>query len=99
MDGKIENGKKTIRADKEKKILVSRLNRIAGQINGIARMIENDAYCIDILMQTSAAQSAVKAFSRQIIEHHLKACVSKGIRQGDDSVIDELSETLFKFIK
>lgn len=91
--------KKTVRSDEMKKKLTSRLNRIAGQINGIARMIENDAYCVDVLTQTAAAQSALKGFSKEIIDRHIRSCVSDSVRSGDDSAIEELIDTLYKFIK
>lgn len=91
--------KKTIRSEETKKLLITRLNRIAGQINGISRMIENDTYCVDVLTQTAAAQSALKSFSREIIDRHVRACVADSIRSGDDSVIEELIDTLYKFIK
>ncbi len=91
--------KKTVRSGETKKKLVCRLNRIAGQINGISRMIENDAYCVDVLTQTAAAQSALKGFSREIIDRHIRSCVADSVRSGDNSVIDELVDTLYKFIK
>ncbi|WP_210116946.1 metal-sensing transcriptional repressor [Treponema parvum] len=91
--------KKTIRSEKTKKLLVSRLNRIAGQISGISRMIEKDSYCVDILIQTSAVQSALKSFSHEIIDRHVRSCVAESVRSGDDSAVDELINTMYKFIK
>lgn len=85
-----ENEKNTYRADGEKKKLINRLNRISGQINGIKDMIENDRYCNDILIQVAAVQSALKSMGNQILEHHLKTCVVRDIKNGDDSIMDEV---------
>lgn len=77
--------------------LLSRLNRIAGQVKGISGMIESDRYCIDILTQVSAIQSALDAVARQLIEDHTKGCVQKAVRQGDgEAAISELMEVLRK---
>ena len=64
--------KKTERHDEEKKKLLNRLSRIEGQIRGIRKMVEEDAYCIDILTQTSAVGSAVTALSREIAASHIR---------------------------
>lgn len=80
-----------------KQALLNRMNRIAGQIRGIGSMIENDRYCIDILTQVSAAQSALDAVAMQLIEDHTKGCVQKAVRQGDgDAAISELMGVLKK---
>lgn len=91
--------KKTYRNEEDKKRLLNRLSRIEGQIRGIRKMVEEDAYCIDILTQSSAASSAVTAFSREIAEGHIRGCVTRGVRDGDDAVINELIETLGRLIK
>ena len=62
-------------------------------------MVEKDAYCPDILTQSSAVSAAVNAFNRELISRHINGCVVDGIRSGDDSVIDELCETLQKLMK
>lgn len=61
-----------IRSAEEHKKLINRLNRIEGQIRGIKGMIENDAYCVDIMMQAQAASSALDAFNRKLLEEHIK---------------------------
>lgn len=86
--------KKKHREDTEYKALINRLNRIEGQIRGLKGMVENDTYCIEILTQVSAVQAALDAFSRRLLDEHIRTCVADGIRNGDDSVIDELIETL-----
>lgn len=91
-----ENEKSTYRADEEKKKLINRLNRISGQINGIKNMIENDRYCNDILIQVAAVQRALKSMGNQILEHHLKTCVIRDIKNGDESIMDEVMNLINK---
>ena len=87
--------KKTIRSDEEKKLIINRLNRIGGQINGITRMIENDAYCNDVLVQLSAVKNSVKSLSTHILENHLYMCVTRDLENGELDTLDELI-SLFK---
>ena len=87
--------KKTKRSKDEKKALISRLNRINGQINGITKMVENDAYCNDILIQLSAVKNSVKSLSTHILENHLYMCVSRDLENGELDSMDELV-SLFK---
>ena len=62
---------------------VRRLNRIAGQVNGIARMIEDDRYCMDILHQMQAVKSALAKVESQVLKDHAACCVAEAIRSGD----------------
>ena len=87
--------KKTKRGAEEKKLLISRLNRIGGQINGIRNMIENDAYCNDVLVQLSAVKNSVKSLSAHILENHLYSCVARDLEEGELDALDELI-SLFK---
>ena len=87
--------KKTKRGSDEKKLIISRLNRISGQINGIAKMVENDAYCNDVLVQLSAVKNSVKSLSSHILENHLYTCVTRDLENGELDTIDELI-SLFK---
>ena len=87
------------REEKEYRSLINRLNRIEGQIRGIKGMLENDAYCTDILIQVSAVSAALNSFNKELLSCHLHTCVAENIRQGDDSVIDELVVTLQKLMK
>ena len=89
------NNKKTKRSLEEKKRIVARLNRIGGQIKGIAKMVEDDAYCNDILIQLSAVKNSVKSLSSYILENHLYTCVSRDLENGELDTIDELI-SLFK---
>lgn len=91
--------KKKNREEKEYKLLINRLNRIEGQVRGVRSMLENDAYCTDILIQVSAIQAALNAFNRELLSNHIHTCVADNIRAGDDSVIDELTATLQKLMK
>ena len=88
--------KKTIRSDKEKKLYTRRLNIIEGQIRGINQMIESDRYCGDILTQISAAQNALKSLGNSILENHLKTCVARDIKNGDDEILDEVIHLIKK---
>ena len=94
-----EHCKTTDRSEEERKKLINRLNRIEGQIRGIRGMIERDAYCNDILMQSAAVNAAVNAFNKDLIASHIRGCVARDIRDGKDEVIDELVVTLQKLMK
>ena len=89
----------TSRPDDERKKLINRLNRIEGQIRGIRGMVERDAYCPDILNQCAAATAAINSFTRDLIGAHIRGCVVRDIREGDDEVIDELVSTLQKLMR
>ena len=91
--------KKTNRSEEERKKLIHRLNRIEGQIRGIRGMVENDAYCADILTQSAAVNAAVNAFNKELLASHIRGCVARDIRGGKDEVIDELMSTLQKLMK
>ena len=68
--------KKTVRNEEEKKIITNRINRIEGQLTGIKKMIQNDSYCNDVLVQLSAVENSVKSLSNHILEKHLYSCVT-----------------------
>lgn len=91
--------RKKERSPEEYKCLMNRLCRIEGQIKGIKKMLENDAYCPDILIQVSAVNAALNSFNKVLLANHLKSCVIEDIRKGNDQVIDELVETLQKLMK
>jgi CsoR family transcriptional regulator, copper-sensing transcriptional repressor len=85
--------------DKTIKDLVSRINRIEGQIRGIKGMIERRVYCDDILNQISSAQSALHGVARLLLEKHMKSCVTEQLQAGEKQVVDEVLKTIFKLIK
>ena len=91
--------KHTARSEEEKKKLINRLKRIEGQIRGIIGMMENDAYCDDILIQSAAVNAAVNAFNKELLATHIRTCVARDIREGKDETIDELVATLQKLMK
>jgi len=93
------SGKTKIRDEETKKALISRLNRIEGQIRGIRGMVEKDAYCIDIITQASAAGSALNSFSKELLGDHIKSCVVEDVRNGNSEKLDELVKTLQKLMK
>ena len=87
------------REQAEYEALLKRLNRIEGQVRGVRGMVEKECYCTDILIQVSAIQSALNAFSRELLANHIRTCVKDGIRADDDSVVDELVKTVEKLMK
>ena len=87
------------RSEAEYRHLIHRLNRIEGQIRGIRGMVENGAYCPDILVQSAAVNAAVNAFNKELLASHIRSCVAQDIREGKDEVIDELVVTLQKLMK
>ena len=91
--------KKTKRGQDEIKRLISRLNRLEGQIKGITKMIDNDAYCNDVLIQLSAVENSVKSLSAHILENHLYTCVSRDMKNGELDTIDELISLFKRFNK
>lgn len=91
--------KKKERSPEEYKALMNRLNRVEGQINGIKRMLENNAYCPDILIQVSAANAALNSFGKELLSNHIHTCVIDDIKAGNEEVIDELCKILQKLMK
>ncbi|MEK5442223.1 MULTISPECIES: metal-sensing transcriptional repressor [unclassified Fredinandcohnia] len=88
------------RSKDEKQAIVNRLKRIEGQVRGIQKMVEEDRYCVDILVQISAIQSALKQTGYTITERHMKHCVSDSIKNGEgQEAIDELMTVLKQFSK
>ena len=93
------SGKHKDRDYKEKRDLMNRLKRIEGQVRGVEGMLENDAYCTDILMQVSAITCALNSFNKVLLANHMRTCVADNIREGNDEIIDELVVTLQKLMK
>ncbi|WP_438448920.1 metal-sensitive transcriptional regulator [Gorillibacterium sp. sgz5001074] len=91
--------RKSHHSEKMKANLITRLNRIEGQIRGVKGMVEKDVYCDDILNQLAAIQSALNGVGKQLLEGHLKSCVVERIMEGDHEVIDELLITVNKLMK
>ena len=91
-----KNYKEQARSGEELKSLVSRVNRIKGQVEGIRSMLEENRYCYDILIQISAAESALRSLSYLILEEHLNSCVSEKLKSGDGEIIGETMELIKK---
>ena len=88
-----------VRTDKEQKDLINRLNRIEGQVRGIRRMLEEDAYCIDIINQVAAANAALNSFTKVLLANHIHTCVTEDVQAGRSDKVDELVKTLQKLMK
>ncbi len=87
------------RSPEEYKKLCNRLSRIEGQIRGIRRMLDESAYCPDILNQAAAANAALNAFCRELLGQHLRSCVAEDLRTGREETVDELLDTLQRMMK
>ncbi len=87
------------RSEKEKKSMINRLSRIEGQVRGIKKMVESDAYCPDILIQVSAVNAALNSFNKVLLAEHIRTCVTEDIRGGKEETIDELVLVLQKLMK
>ena len=87
------------RTDEEKKNLLIRLKKAEGQIRGIEKMVEDDIYCPDILIQVSAVTSALNSFNKELLACHIRTCVAEDIRKGNNKTIDELVAVLQKMMK
>ena len=99
MEEKCQCHKKKERSEEEYKKLMNRLNRIEGQIRGLKRMLENDAYCPDILAQAAAANAALNAFNRELLSNHIHTCVVNDIKEGKEETVDELVDTIYKMMR
>lgn len=87
------------RTEQEQKDLISRLNRIEGQVRGVKGMVEEERYCVDILNQVSAIQSALNSFNKELLSTHIRTCVLEDLRSGKEDTIDELCETMKKMMR
>ena len=87
------------RSENEKKSMINCLNRIEGQVRGIKKMVESDAYCPDILIQVSAVNAALNSFNKVLLAEHIRTCVTEDIREGKEETIDELVLVLQKLMK
>lgn len=87
------------RGEKEKRDLINRLSRIEGQVRGIKKMVEEDAYCVNVLTQVAAANAALNSFTGVLLAEHIKTCVADDIREGREETVDELVMLLKKLMK
>lgn len=91
--------KKKHRESGEYRNLLNRLSRIEGQVRGVKNMVEEERYCVDILTQVSAIQSALNSFNKELLSNHIKTCVVEDIQSGNEQVVDELCETIKKLMR
>nr|PZN42322.1 MAG: transcriptional regulator [Actinomycetota bacterium] len=87
---------------KAKEDHLRRLRRIEGQVRGLQRMVENDAYCIDVLTQVSAASRALQAFALELLEQHMAHCVAEAAAKGGaeaDEKIKEASAAIARLVR
>ena len=87
------------RSSEERKNLLNRLKRIEGQVRGLEKMVEEDAYCPNVLVQASAVSSAINSFNKALMAEHIRSCVVEDIRDGNDATIEELISVLQKLMK
>ncbi|WP_035186822.1 metal-sensing transcriptional repressor [Alteribacter aurantiacus] len=88
----------TKRSSDEKERLINRIKRIEGQVRGIQRMIEDDRYCVDVLVQLSAINAALKKVGYTMLEDHTRGCVMNAVEKGnEDEAIDELMKVIQQF--
>jgi DNA-binding FrmR family transcriptional regulator len=76
-----------------------RLNRIEGQVRGVARMLEGQRPCMEVLQQLASVQAALKSLTKTVLRNYLERCATDAIRSGDSAVYDELMEAIYKFVK
>lgn len=89
--------KMTIRSDNDKKEIHSRINRLIGQLNGIKKMVDENRYCDDILIQLSAIDKSIKSCANYILDKHLHTCIIDNIKNGNEEVIDEIINLFKRF--
>ena len=87
------------RTTAEYKDLINRLNRIEGQVRGIRKMVENNAYCPDILVQSAAVSAAMSSFNRELLSDHIRTCVVRDIQSGDADTVNESIVELLKILQ
>lgn len=84
------------RSDEDKKKLIKRLNIISGQINGVSKMISDDRYCYDVLVQLSSIVNSIRSLESEVLKVHLETCVTDDIKEGNTDVIDEVMDLIDK---
>ena len=88
-----------IYSEELQKDMLVRLNRIEGQVRGVARMVEGQSLCMDVLQQLASVQAALRGMTKTVLRNYLERCATDAIRSGDSGVYDELMEAIYKFVK
>lgn len=91
--------KHKMRTTEEKSKLTTRLKKIEGQVRGIIKMVENDAYCPSILMQVLAINNALNSFNKELLSCHIRNCVKVDIENGDERAVEEFVKMINKLMK
>ncbi len=91
--------RKTHRGEKDIELINNRLNRIDGQIKGIKKMINQDVYCNDVLIQLASVEKAIRSLSNIILEDHLYSCINDDLENGNLESIDEIVSLFKRFNK
>lgn len=91
--------RKKKRGEAEYAALMNRLKRIEGQVRGVEKMLENEAWCPDIMVQIAAINAALHGFNKQLLAEHIRSCVLEDIKAGHDEAVDQLVETLRRVMK
>ena len=92
----VEGARAPMMSDELRADLLLRLKKVNGQVNGVAKMVEQDRYCADVLQQLSAAQSALEAISRKVARNYLERCVTDAVNHGDPLIYDEVMRVVFR---
>jgi CsoR family transcriptional regulator, copper-sensing transcriptional repressor len=79
--------------------LADRLARVEGQVRGVARMVDAQRPCIEVLQQLASVQAALRGVTKTVLRNYLERCATDAIRSGEDGVYDELMEAIYKFVK
>ena len=85
------------RSKDEKDLITTRINKIVGQLNGVKKMIEEDRYCDDVLIQLSAIDKSVKSLANLILDNHMHSCLIENIKNGNYEVVDEIVDLFWRF--
>ena len=91
------NAKTKVRSEDEKKNIITRINKVIGQLNGIKNMIEENRYCDDVLIQLSAADKSIKAIANLMLDNHMHTCLVESIKNDDLTAIDEMVDLFKRF--
>jgi DNA-binding FrmR family transcriptional regulator len=89
----------SIYTDELRQGLQERLSRIEGQVRGVARMVEEQRPCLEVLQQLASVQAALRGVTKTVLRNYLERCATDAIRSGDTAVYDDLMEAVYKFVK
>lgn len=88
-----------IYAEELNKDMLDRLSRIEGQVKGVAKMVEAQRPCLEVLQQLASIQAALKGVTKTVLRNYLERCATDAIRSGEEGVYDELLDAIYKFVK